>query len=865
MFIFSILGKAIAEFEGPDDAPLINMGNADCLNEEQQQVLDTSSESHEFQAEVNRLMDIIINSLYGKKEVFLRELVSNAADALEKMRFISIENDEELGTTKDLHVVVEYDSDAKTVTVADTGVGMTKQDLINNLGTIAKSGTTNFLEALATGGGDVNLIGQFGVGFYSAFLVADKVTVTSKNNADDQHIWQSTADAQFSVVKDPRGPTLGRGTRITLHLKEDATEYMNKDVLTDLLTKYSQFINFPIYVRAEKIIQEPVDDEDEEETTDKKSDDDEVEVGEEEKEKPEKSQKFVDKKVHELKKLNIMKPIWMRSKDEISEEEYSSFYKSLVRNENSAEPLMHTHFNAEGEIEFKALLFVPPEIGSDPYDMYFNKKHDIKLYVRRVLVSEQFEDIIPKWLSFVKGVVDSDDLPLKVDRDSVSQSKIIEVMCKRITRKLIDSFRKIVVEGDKADDELAQIDEAVRADGRIKANEDESDETTEELEYNEDEKKKINEWEAAKTKLSSFWKNFGKNIKLGCIDNEGDGFSNRKKIAKLLRYTTTKSQYEPISLETYVARMPESQTSIYYLTGESNDAMLSGPLIQGFIKKEIEVLLLSDAVDPACLDQLGEFDGKKLVSIEKGNVQIDQNDEEKAYFEKLKAYYKPLTTWWKKHMSTKKLSLNKVVISTRLVTDPVAITVGQFGSTAFTEKIRRYQTFADVDKFNAGRFNKSLEINGQHPIIRKMHALHAEDETNVELMKYAEDLVQYAEIASGFPIEDPSTIANVLYGAVSHGIQADVPEDGKPLDDIDLTNFEVDEAEVKAAAAEENLPDFGDISSFLNTADMKMPEEADLSDVDVTPLDEPEDEDDKTALKVEDAAVDSEKDVKDEL
>merc|ERR1719272_1653428 len=313
------------------------------------------SEKHEFQAEVSRLMDIIINSLYTDKNVFLRELISNSADALEKARFHSVQDESFLGDVKDLEVKLEHDPDAKTLSIEDTGSGMTKQELINNLGTVAKSGTTNFLESMAEGG-DANLIGQFGVGFYSAFLVADKVTVTSKCNDDTtQHVWESSADASFTVVDDPRGNTLGRGTRVTLHLKEDAHDYLSEDKLKESAKKYSQFIQFPIYVKVKKEVDADAEEDDDDKEDEEEKDD--VETKDDDEKEEEEKKAPTKKTVYEWEQVNTQKAIWLRSKEDVTEEEYNEFYKSISK--DYLDPLAYTHFNAEGEIEFKSILFLP--------------------------------------------------------------------------------------------------------------------------------------------------------------------------------------------------------------------------------------------------------------------------------------------------------------------------------------------------------------------------------------------------------------------------------------------------------------------------------------------------------------------------
>merc|ERR1712137_1429641 len=428
-----------------DEAEKTEAKVVDGFSDEDRAKMAEGSEKHEFQAEVNRLMDIIINSLYTDKQVFLRELISNAADALEKARFHSVQDDSFLGETQDLEIKVEHDPDAKTITIIDTGVGMSKADLINNLGTVAKSGTTNFLEAMAEGA-DANLIGQFGVGFYSAFLVADKVSVTSKCNDDPvQHVWESSADASFTVVDDPRGNTLGRGSRVTLHLKEDAHDYLSEDKLKESAKKYSQFIQFPIYVKVKKEVDVEADDEDED---DDEADDEEEkgEDGEDEDDEGEMKEdsKPTKKTVFEWEQVNTQKAIWLRSKDDVTEEEYSEFYKSISK--DYLDPLAHVHFNAEGEIEFKSVLFLPKKAPFDQMDNYWTKKSEIKLYVRRVLVADKFDELLPRYLNFVKGVVDSDDLPLNVSREQLQQSKIMKVISKKLVRKILELMKKLAKE-----------------------------------------------------------------------------------------------------------------------------------------------------------------------------------------------------------------------------------------------------------------------------------------------------------------------------------------------------------------------------------------------------------------------------------
>ena len=497
------------------------------MDEDVQKEIETSKEEFSFNADVSRLMDIIINSLYTKKEVFIRELISNASDALDKVRFVSVQNPEYLGNVPQLEIMIDFDYDAKTISITDTGIGMTKAELIKNLGTVAKSGTTAFLEAIGKGD-SLSLIGQFGVGFYSAFLVANKVVVSSKANDDEQHVWTSTADAKFFVTKDPRGDTLGRGTRVTLHLKDDAIEYVEQDKIKNLVKKYSEFIQYPIKLFLSKEVRKQVPDEEEkpaDETTTDETKQDDAEIKDEGETKPtedetpkEPKTKTVTEQVWEWETINEVKAIWLREKSDISEEEYHNFYKTITKDHES--PLTYTHFSAEGEIEFKAILFIPSNAPYDLFENYYGKSSALKLYVRRVLITEEFEELMPRYLNFIKGVVDSDDLPLNVSREQLQQLKMIKVMSKKLIRKAIEMIKALAEEGEEDDDEDDSED-----------NEESTDESNDESTENEDEEKKDSEKKDDEDKYAKFWKSFGKNIKLGVIEDA----SNRSKLAKLLR------------------------------------------------------------------------------------------------------------------------------------------------------------------------------------------------------------------------------------------------------------------------------------------------------------------------------------------
>ncbi|KAL8269726.1 hypothetical protein Esti_006349 [Eimeria stiedai] len=747
--------------------------------------VEGSQEAHQYQAEVTRLMDIIINSLYTQRDVFLRELISNAADALEKARFLSISDQALSEEKRDLDIRIEADAKQKVLSICDSGVGMTKQDLITNLGTVAKSGTSNFLEALANNNNDVNLIGQFGVGFYSAFLVADRVTVVSKNKDDEQYIWESSADAKYYVVRDPRGNTLKRGTCVLLHLKEDATEFLDEVKLRDLVARYSQFMAYPIFLRVTKKVRQEVPAE--EETLQEGSTEEEQkeeEGAEEEEKKTEKKTKTVEVEEQRWERVNEQKALWLRPKEEISAKDYADFYKSLTK--DWSEPLVYMHFSAEGEVEFKALLFIPKRSPADVFSQYFGKQTSIKLYVRRVLVADAFDDLLPKYLHFIRGVVDSDDLPLNVSREQLQQHKILDIISKKVVRKTLDTIRKMYVDSRKKKEELEKELEA---------------------ETDEEKRKTVTKQLDQPSEYDNFYKEFSRNLMLGCYEDE----NNRARIAKVLQFYSSKHQDKPISLETYVQHMPADQNAIYYAAGESMQQLLSQPQMQYFQKKGYDVLMLLESMDEPCIQRLTEFEGKKFESTQKASMSVDETPEEKRRFKRVEKLYDPLLKWLKSRLGGK---VTKVEVSRRLVDAPCAVVASQWGYSAQMEKVMKTQTFADPMHMKMMQGQKVFEINPHHKVMQHLLEKVKEgvDRMGEQEISIAQQLFDAAMLASGFDVEKPSELAELLYRGLAKEVGVD------PLNSLneELELPEEEEQQQQAEQKDDAPPSADEIFSSLN-------------------------------------------------
>ncbi|KRY75708.1 Endoplasmin [Trichinella pseudospiralis] len=688
----------------------------DGISVSQMKELRQKAEHHTFQA-----------------EIFLRELISNGSDALDKIRLLSLTDPQAMETKPELSIRIKADKENNVLHITDTGIGMTKAELISNLGTIARSGTSQFFKKFseASPQEQQDLIGQFGVGFYSSFLVADRVVVTSKHNNDTQHIWESDAGS-FNVFEDPRGNELGRGT----------TNFLEPTTLEELVKKYSQFINFNIYLWKSKTV-DVEESAEEEEKKESPVEDEEGKVEEASQEKPKKKKET--KTVWDWELVNDTKPIWLRKAADIEEKEYQEFYKSLTKDYSSA--LAYTHFQAEGEVSFKSILFIPERAPSDLYRESMKRNSNIKLYVRRVFISDEFEDFMPKYLSFIKGIVDSDDLPLNVSRETLQQNKLIKVIRKKLVRKVLDLLKKL-----------------------------------------------------PKEKFEKFWKEYSTVIKMGVFEDPG----NRQRLSKLLRFQSSNHPSDLTSLAEYVERMSERQKVIYYMAGTSRKEVESSPFVERLLKKGIEVLYLVDPVDEYCMNSLPEFDNKKFQNVAKEGLSLEMSEKTKQRIADLENDFSETLKWLKEDALKDKIE--KAVLSQRLTKSPCALVASAWGWSGNMERLMRSQTYSksqDPTQEYYMKEKKVFEINPYHPVIKAIKQRVNEDKSDPLALSVARLLYDAATLRSGYLLKDSADFADridvMLKSALNlnpdegaEEIEEDAEEDLPPIpkeEPIDLDTY----------------------------------------------------------------------------
>ncbi|XP_062202113.1 heat shock protein 90-6, mitochondrial-like [Phragmites australis] len=676
-----------------------------------------SAEKYEYQAEVNRLMDLIVHSLYSNKEVFLRELVSNASDALDKLRYTSVTDPGLLKDGPELDIRIQTDKDNGIITITDTGIGMTRQELVDSLGTIASSGTAKFLKALKESqeaGMDSNLIGQFGVGFYSSFLVSDKVVVSTKSpKSDKQYVWEGEAESSSYTIREEKDPEklIPRGTRLTLYLKRDDKGFAHPERVQKLVKNYSQFVSFPIYTWQEKGFTKEVEVDDDPAEAKKEGDG-------ETKAEAKKKTKTVVEKYWDWELTNETQPIWLRNPKEVSTDEYNEFYKKTFN--EYLDPLASSHFTTEGEVEFRSILFVPATKKEDITD---RKTKNIRLYVKRVFISDDFDgELFPRYLSFVKGVVDSNDLPLNVSREILQESRIVRIMRKRLVRKAFDMILGISCSENRDDYER-------------------------------------------------FWENYGKFLKLGVMEDK----ENHKRIAPLLRFFSSQSNDELISLDEYVENMKPEQKDIYFIAADSLSSAKNAPFLERLTEKEYEVLLLVDPMDEVAIQNLNSYKDKKFVDISKEDLDLGDKNEDRE--NDIKQEYSQACDWIKKRLGDK---VARVDISNRLRSSPCVLVAAKFGWSANMERLMRAQSMGDTSSLDFMRSRKVFEINPEHEIIKSLNVACRNNPDDPEALKALDVLFETAMISSGFTPDNPAELSGKIYEMMSSAIAGKWASQGQP-------------------------------------------------------------------------------------
>lgn len=616
----------------------------------------SQAETHQFQTEVNQLLKLMIHSLYSNKEIFLRELISNASDALDKLRFEAVSNDALNENETELFISIDYDKDARTVKITDNGIGMTRDEVIANIGTIANSGTKKFLENLSGDQAkDANLIGQFGVGFYASFIVADKVTLTTRKAGDDSAngtVWESAGEGEYTLETIEKAV---KGTEIVLHLKEDMDEFLEEFRLKNIISTYSDHINFPI-----KMYKSEWDEETKEST-----------------------------KTEELEQVNKATAIWTQPKSELSEEEYNNFYQTISHDFEA--PLATMHNKVEGTLEYTSLLYLPKKAPFDLYDR--DRRYGLKLYVKRVFIMDDAEHLMPTYLRFVRGVIDSSDLPLNVSREILQSNKVVDKIRSASVKRVLDYLEKL----SKAEDQ---------------------------------------------TDFNNFWDEFGNVMKEGIVED----FANKDKLAKLLRFSSThesSDESQRVSLETYVDRMQEGQEAIYFITADSYAAASGSPHLEIFRKKGIEVLLLSDRIDEWLVSHLTEFDGKQLKSVTSGDLKEFENEVEKELSEEDKKVQEALIDKVKNSIEEQ---VSDVRITHRLTDSPACVVSADGDMSAHMARMMEQLGQA------VPRQKPVLELNPEHALVKKLEGLESKD----QVKEWSLFLLEQAQLAEGDQLERPA-------------------------------------------------------------------------------------------------------------
>jgi molecular chaperone HtpG len=652
-----------------------------------------------FQAEINQLMSLIINAFYSNKEIFLRELIANASDALDKCRLSLLE---QTGNVADLKIKLVTQKEARILEISDNGIGMTRQELIDNLGTIARSGTKQFIQSMSDTK-DLSLIGQFGVGFYSAYLVADKVVVISRGlNEPDAYVWESNAGGSFTITKATE--PMERGTRILVYLKEDQKDYLEESTLKLVIQKHCSFITYPIELEVHR-------NREVEEATEETTEDTKEETVEEVKTPPPK--KTRTEAYTEWEQLNKQKPLWMSKPDEVTQDEYNTFYKS-ISTADWENPLATKHFSVEGQMEFRGILFVPKRA---PFDMFGNEKRNhLKLYVRRIFITDNSDELVPHWLGFIKGVVDSDDLPLNVSREMLQQNRIMKVIQKNVVKKCIEMFSELAQ--DKPDD------------------------------------------------YKTFYENYSRNLKLGAYEDD----KYHDKLVELLRFYSSKSEDSYTTLEDYVSRMKEDQTSIYYITGENLSQVRQSPFIEKLRKKGYEVLYMVDTIDEYLTQRLREYKNKKMVCVTKEGALLDDFSEDEK--KERQETFKPVCDKIKEILGEK---VEKVELSDRIVDTPAVLLTTQYGWSANMERIMKAQALNNDPMSQYMKSKKTMQINPEHRIVKGLvqrfndpELAQASTTKDIVSMLYDSSLIH-----SGFGLEDPNLFVKRIHRMLELGLNLD--------------------------------------------------------------------------------------------